>query len=55
MKLYRVGVQFVVVIISLILSACSPSELKSPCPSYGTYCKQMPINEEKTIESTYSL
>jgi len=29
----------------LLLSACSkPIDLDAPCPNYGKYCPQMPIN-----------
>lgn len=37
--------QLTVLLVITVLGACSKShELRAPCPDYGRYCAQTPIN-----------
>lgn len=35
-------------LILLLVTSCTtpPLELRSPCPNYGLYCKQAPVNTD---------
>lgn len=33
-----------VLLFSMMITSCAKSELGSPCPNYGAFCRKQPIN-----------